>query len=272
MDLIANDPTNQTQSQVGLYGDGTDLNTYYCRKKCPQGYFYDFDSISCRQCGYGCAECEKFEECQSCVPGFRKFSSPEHSTHPVDKSAFSQCQLGCQDGFYMKSFKGTCGECDQDCALCVDSLFVLKDAYIRGVSPPSYCLSCIQNGAKKDQKKMINITTGKCQETCSSEANQKQAAIMGYENATFCHYCEPDCQECKVPETKVCLKCKISYRLLPNGSCIRWYNEPSNEVWIKFGIFSGIMIGVIILSLIIFVSIGQYLSNPGMKKRNLRNN
>ena len=266
LERIENDPTGQAQVQVGLFGEKTELNTYYCRKSCPQGYYYDFNGISCRRCGFGCSECERFEECDSCIPGFRKYTKPQHSSHAVNESVFSQCQLGCQDGFYLKSFEGTCEECDEDCSHCVDSLFVLKDSFVRGVSPNSYCLRCSDKSNSPIKKTIINITTGKCQISCDSKAKKRDASVMGNQKAVFCHFCERDCLECQIPDTKMCIKCKINYKLIKNGSCIMWYRDPENEIWIFFWVISGAVIAVLVIILIIFLSISQYLKSARFKK------
>ena len=99
LNFITKDPTGQAISQVEKRGDVTPLNTFYCRKTCLQGYYYDFNSISCRRCNYGCAVCEKFSQCKLCEPGFKLVKKPNHTIHKVDDEMIGQCQLDCQHGF-----------------------------------------------------------------------------------------------------------------------------------------------------------------------------
>ena len=85
LELISEDPTGQAQKQVGLYGNNTDLNTFYCRKTCSQGYYYDFDSTSCRRCYFGCSDCQSYKKCDLCIPGFKKVVEPKFTSHKVEK-------------------------------------------------------------------------------------------------------------------------------------------------------------------------------------------
>ena len=129
LDLIENDPTGQAKSQIGVYGDGSPFNTFYCTKVCPQGYYYDFNSINCRRCNHGCALCKRFEKCDLCEPGFNLVKRPNSTTHTVDEKMMGQCQVGCQEGFYVNGFDGECLECHERCSKCMDALFVLKEKY-----------------------------------------------------------------------------------------------------------------------------------------------
>ena len=147
LDLIQNDPTNQSQKQIGMYGGDTPLNTFYCRKNCPLGFYYDFDSISCRKCSYGCAECETYERCSLCIAGFKMIQKPKYNkSHPIETDRIGKCQVGCQNGFYLKGFKGICAECEKSCEKCIDSRFVYKHYLDHEQNKPSFCLKCHQKG------------------------------------------------------------------------------------------------------------------------------
>ena len=143
LELIEKDTTDQAKNQVGLYGNESVLNTYYCKKDCEEGFYYDFNSISCRRCPFGCSSCHRYELCDQCVPGFMLYQTPQHgSMHQVDKEMVNHCHIGCQHGFYLKGFNGTCLECDENCLECIDSVFTLKEEFVRTVSRESYCLRC----------------------------------------------------------------------------------------------------------------------------------
>ena len=252
LDLIENDPTGQAETQRGLYGDNTPLNTFYCRKSCPQGYFYDFNSISCRRCGYGCSECKKFEECDSCVPGLNIYTEPKYKIHPHNNAAIKQCRVGCQEGFYTKSFKGTCHECDQDCEECVDSLFALKEKFVNGSTPESYCLRCWQPQSPQNPRIYVNLSTGVCQDQCPNGARSKEAALVGKKKSIYCYICKTHCLDCQLPYTEICLQCEKSFIVDENGACIKWYRARRFMIWILTGITTAILIFLLGLIFIMY--------------------
>ena len=255
LDFLENDPTGQAMSQRGIYGDKTLLNTYYCRKNCPQGYFYDFDSISCRRCGFGCAECQKFSECDSCEPGFTKYSRARFSTHRVDHLDVSQCHIGCQDGFYLKGFKGTCHECDEDCLECVDSLFILKENYDNKTSPKSFCIKCASNkqGSGSGKGLIINAETGQCEKSCegSPGLRLKNKTIFGNRRVELCYRCQGGCLECELHGKRPCLKCEKNLFLSEDGLCLEWFQVGIFLIGVSTAVTASGLI--IIFLLILFV-------------------
>ena len=209
LSFISKDPTGQAKSQIGKYGENTPLNIFYCRKKCRQGYYYDFNSISCRRCTFGCAICQKFEECDLCEAAFNKVKKPIHSIHSVDKQMIGLCQLGCQNGFYLNAFDGDCLECDKNCLKCMDSIFILEENYDKNNHNPSFCLDCYQDPDEVTPKKIINMTTGVCQTGCI-EKESNGSITIGI-TREYCHVCGRGCQDCEIPDTSKCLSCSKNF-------------------------------------------------------------
>ena len=79
MEKISNDPTGQATSQIGLYGGESQLSSYYCSKVCSQGYYYDFDSISCRRCNYGFVSVQKIRRMRDLRAGVQQGGGPKVS-------------------------------------------------------------------------------------------------------------------------------------------------------------------------------------------------
>ena len=220
LDFISRDPTGQAASQIGLYGKNTPLNTFYCKKKCGKGFYYDFNSISCRRCSYGCTICKKFEECELCEAGFRKVKKPIHSVHKIDEEMVGLCQLGCQSGFHLSAYDGECLECGSKCLKCMDTKFVLKGKYDQTIHNPSFCVDCHQESAGGGAKNIINMTTGVCQLGCDEKASNG-SIIQGITNE-YCHVCEKNCLDCEIPDTSKCLSCPTNYYFQEGSKkCVR---------------------------------------------------
>ena len=205
LSFISNDPTEQAKRQEDQYGEKSPLHTFYCRKSCLQGYYYDFNSISCRRCNYGCALCQRFDKCDLCQPGFNQVKKPMHSVHEVDDEMIGQCQLGCQDGFYANAFDGECLECQENCLQCIDSLFVFREKYEEKKNNPSFCLDCSQDPKKEAQKNLINLENGVCQSGCEKKIST--GSVMKGMKREFCHEYGRGCKDCEIPDTSKCLSC-----------------------------------------------------------------
>ena len=207
LDFIDRDPTGQAAKQKGVYGKDTPLNVFYCKKVCSQGFYYDFDSISCRRCNFGCALCSKFEECDLCEPGFNKVKKPAHlGPHPIEEEMIGQCQVGCQQGFYVDAFNGECLECHPECLKCMDSVFVFKEKYNKDQDEPSFCIDCLQDPTPDVPGKIINLTNGICQAHCA-ERKTTGSVIPGVV-ADYCYSCGRGCANCEITDTSRCTSCQ----------------------------------------------------------------
>ena len=111
-------PWFDVSQQKKKYPGGA-LQSTICFKTCPVGYYYDFESISCRRCGIGCAECQRREFCKMCIPGYSMVKEPKFRPLSLDIQ-LNTCVVGCQEGFYLKRFDGECLECPKGCELCRD--------------------------------------------------------------------------------------------------------------------------------------------------------
>ena len=252
LDLIEKDPTEQAKSQIGVYGKETLLNSYYCKKDCPEGVFYDFDSVSCRRCAFGCSGCQRFDKCNRCIPGFQLFEEPKfQKVHRVEKRLINHCNIGCQPGFYLRGFNGTCGECDANCEECIDSVFTLKEEFVRGSSPPSYCLKCASSG---DTKMFINLTNGKCVESCGDPGYQSEEAVPHLnKRALYCFKCRERCQKCNVSKISQCLKCKSGYSLGDDDACLSFLERRDVRVGLVFTTFGILAFSVLVCSIWLIV-------------------
>ena len=218
---IRDDPTQQSRKQRRVYGDETPLNAYYCKKVCPHGFYYDFNSLSCRRCHHGCAECSKFEECEICVPGFKKYTNKTFKTHTLEEGVIpNQCHIGCQKGFYLEGFSGRCLECEENCEKCVDSRFVFKEKFDRFLHSPSFCLKCVKPQTKSLHDLIVNTTTGHCQVECrGGGARRGNYSIIKPVVQEYCYTCENGCRECETPKTEVCKICDHDYFLGDDKRC-----------------------------------------------------
>ena len=251
LSFISRDPTGQAVSQIGKYGDNSPLNTFYCRKTCLQGYYYDFDSISCRRCNFGCAVCTKFEECELCQAGFNKVKKPKYFIHDVEEDRIGHCQLGCQNGFYLNAFDGECLECDSRCLKCMDSVFVLKEKYDEKNDHPSHCLDCHQESTAVGLKAIINMTTGVCQLGC--DENESNGSITIGITREYCHVCGEGCQACEIPETSNCISCsKNFYFQRESKKCLRL-----TETW---GFWIAVISICLFFLLLCCLVVGVYIS------------
>ena len=277
LELIDKDPTGQSVSQKGVYGANSPLNTYYCTKPCPQGFYYDFNSVTCRRCFYGCAECKTYDKCDLCVPGYKMIKRPKYSTHPVQEEMIGEWRVGCQEGFDLTGYNGTCLECDENCDYCMDSVFVLKEKFLEGMSRPSYCLRC-HNKSNSEKKSgvgegnsngsggmIVNLTTGVCQEDCKSKL--KIGEVVAPLKMNYCYECPKGCLDCEIPDTKNCLTCQSGYNFVADKkACFTLMNTPSFRIYSVVGIS---VVGVLLLSLCLYVA---YRMISGKRKKPSKRN
>ena len=231
LELISKDKSNQAQHQIGVYGKDSPLSTYYCKKNCPYGMFYDFASLSCRRCGFGCAGCLVFDRCEVCEAGLVKYEKPLYgSTHPVEKGLVGNCILGCQEGFYRKGYNGTCLECQKDCLKCMDKVVALRAVNVTHADRnKSFCLKCAsladqtKNLGNRSQQTslFINISTGECQASCDGfSAEWSSIASI---KALYCYRCLNErCATCNINSSMKCLSCKKGFILNDFSECYKF--------------------------------------------------
>ena len=248
MEEIKNDRTGQAISQKGLYEESSPLETFYCKKTCPDGFYYDFYSISCRACSYGCAFCVKFDECSKCIPGLKLNFRPKHKIHQIAEEDINKCRHGCQFGTYQTAFDGKCTECADNCLECQDSLFTLKEGYKRGVDSPSYCTKCSEFDSKGSLL-YIDFETGRCLDSCEgSNKYSKEVNGRGFGMALYCYSCNQRCQKCSPSLVDQCLECKVGFILSEDNKCL------GRMETIDFKQYFAFFVGVVVVIFCIFLS------------------
>ena len=251
MEEIKNDKTGQAISQKGLYEETSPLETFYCKKNCPNGFYYDFYSISCRACSYGCAFCIRFDECSKCIPGLKLHFKPKHKIHKISEKDIKKCHHGCQFGSYLAAFDGECSECTEKCLECQDSLFILKEAYKRETDSPSYCTKCDEFDSKGSLL-YIDFKTGKCIDSCKgSNKYFKDVNGRGFGMALYCYSCHKRCQKCSPPLLDQCLECKAGFILTEDKKCLSRMETIEFKQYFAFSVGAVVVIFFIFLTFII---------------------
>ena len=148
---------NNTHQRL-KYPNGT-LNKEICVLDCKVGRYYDFKSLSCKQCGIGCAECKYYGQCSLCIAGWLPIQ--EAKFRKVEEGAkLGTCQVGCQKGFFRLSYQGDCEECPRGCEVCRDrtkeELLFLTDQ--EKMDSRGFCLIC-ERGADGKQLKIVDSKT-----------------------------------------------------------------------------------------------------------------
>ena len=208
--LAADYPWIDAENQFKIFPTGI-LSNNICVKSCPQGFYYSFESLSCRRCLAGCSVCRGLEgqdSCEKCVAGFKKVKVAEH--HTVDKKDIGRCIEDCQFGFYVKRFDGRCLECEKDCLRCRDrgstEIFTQEDRF----SPLSFCFEC----ASTDEDGRVLFTdleTGTCTYSCDSSGYVQGLIKRVWDGAVevknTCERCfDINCHKCSTSLEGACLE------------------------------------------------------------------
>ena len=218
---IYKDQSGQALSQILKYDAEGDFNKFYCKKDCPVGYFYDFDSIDCRLCKPGCRSCDSIEKChKGCEEGSSFITEPQYLIHKKDYLKLTnegfKCTEGCQRGFFFSKEQGSCLECDQDCSACEPNPNYKRHRY--SDEPMSICLKCRSGGLKSEL--YLNSRTRQCSPHCTKpNAISKIIKKIGNEtNSLFCIECEvKNCTLCDIKNTKKCIECNKGTSLSKNS-------------------------------------------------------
>ena len=253
-------PWINTTKQKEKYPNGT-LNTRICVKDCEVGYYYDFESRSCRKCDIGCADCKYFEQCSTCVPGYIKVQRPRF--RGVEKGIkVGSCLVGCQKGFYRQRFNGNCTECPKGCEVCRDrsteELLSLTALDMDQLGSRGFCSIC-ERRPDGNQAKIVDEITGKCIDSCSGVGmviTKKRTNWFNeirdyeYEICSRCH--NSRCKKCSTAKPDGCVECLKSYFLerQEDGSldCVKFNDHIvfSYIIFGSFGIFSALCLAVLL--------------------------
>ena len=226
-------PWLNTTQQKYKYPKGP-LNNLICVKHCPVGLYYDFDSLSCRQCGIGCARCHRYGECDECIPGYSLVQTPKLrrlKRSQVEKT----CVVGCQEGFYRKRFNGKCLECPKGCKLCrdrsVEELAMISVLDKKDLGSEGFCVICEKNDTNLNV--IADSVSGKCIQSCGGEGKvlvKKNSSLFNLKHGLKYQVCETckfsECVRCPEANLRSCIRCRKGFFLEKNPKrnvvCLRF--------------------------------------------------
>jgi hypothetical protein len=271
--LRADYPWMALEDDKLAYGGGAAL-TQFCFLDCPAGYYYDYNSTVCRKCKPLCSSCRTFEKCDQCIPGLKLVQEPKHKELDPEV-AEKQCTVGCQDGFYTKSFDGGCYECEQNCLSCYDDLSL-------GEQNEGGACSLCQDKDENDKELILNYQRKTCETECTGEREFLISREVEFKGKIIvsreCRVCEdPNCLKCQTEELGVCFECLSGYSL-ENDKCVEGIGETRKLILIFGGIFLGIlglMFGIIYLSKKLKkrkITVKKILLTFSLRKQNLLEN
>jgi hypothetical protein len=227
--------------------DGLKLETDFCWLDCAKligpGYFYSYETTSCRKCRRDCVECDDENSCNKCIPGYNVIQTPKHrELQPEEIDPL--CVSGCQHGFYMKLFEGNCLECHEYCDVCRDAS---GSQFSFTPGEADFCWKCFENTG--GEQLVLHTRTRTCIKAseCKFELEEHFVQVAGFSfNQTFCMECELGCEKCEFLDSRVCLVCQTDYYLL-DDKCL----EETVNIMAKLGLIAGacilLIIGIVLI-------------------------
>ena len=226
------------------------LTELLCVKPCLVGYFYEFESISCRKCNMGCGVCASFDECETCNPGYNKIQNTrDHQDLQVEGFPVGMCRPGCQPGFYPVRFKGNCRECQKTCLICRDKINIeVARSKEKGIENDIYCIQCRE---KNDEGRLLysDLLTGECVDRCEGFS---KFALNITNNRTrnsymACGGCyDPNCEDCQEDiQEGACIRCREGYVVQSDGSCLFYWRTNQGMMIISLITAPSLMIAAI---------------------------
>ena len=240
-------------SQISEIRNGT-LERVVCVKSCEIGYFYEFESISCRKCNLGCGVCKSFDNCEDCIPGFNKIKATvDHLDMQVGGYPVGLCRPGRQPGFYPKRFDGKCTERPKSCRVCRDKVNKeVEKSKEKGIEDLIYCIQCREKDESGAQL-YADLLTGECVKECEGFGFFTKNVTSSTEGNTYlaCGKCfDPFCKDCNQSlEEEACVACKDGYVLDKDGSCKMYWNT-TNGIMIITSISLTIVLITIMICLV----------------------
>ncbi|KAL4493949.1 hypothetical protein ABPG72_021966 [Tetrahymena utriculariae] len=225
-----------------LYFDSTGKK---CVNKCPDSYFADLSTNTCKQCDQSCKTCSGnlSTNCLSCSLPFYYNSITQKCDLDCDQNQYkdikiaqclgcdsscqtcsggqntqclsctsnlyldqNMCKSSCPDGYYKNIQNNTCSKCDPSCLTCFG-----------GTS--TNCFQC-------SQPRFFQKITNSCEKAC----NKNQYSDI---SDSTCKYCDSSCLSCSGPSTNQCISCQGQTFLYQN-QCISkcpdgYYQDISNN-------------------------------------------
>lgn len=230
--------TGPTNSMCTVCNNGYYLqpNSMTCDATCPQNYFPDSTSNTCKPCDSACTICTGStpSSCSACQPGlyllqagtscltscpttFKNRGYWTDTLHyicsPCDDSC-STCTgptnadcLACNKGYYLSSTSNACLPCSEGCATCTSS-------------SSEACTSCFQGF-------YMQPTSNSCRVNCP------EAGYWPNPSDNKCAQCNPACTQCTGPEATSCQTCSPGFFKQPSStecitSCSQGYYKDNN--------------------------------------------
>ena len=237
-------------------GSLTDL---VCIKECDVGYFYEFESLSCRKCNLGCGICEKFDNCSKCIPGYNKIKESVSHKDIQEDFPVGFCRSGCQPGFHPERFKGTCRECPADCLRCRDKQgFEVNKSLELGISNTMYCIQCRDKNSKGEPL-YSGTMTGECVNKCQGFGTFVKEVTSEKTKKTYrtCGRCfDLNCENCRNnSKVDACVSCDTGYSLQDDGRCAEFWGTEDGILLISLIVLCSMLILLVIGTCIVYVAI-----------------
>ena len=223
-------PTLDISQQVSEISNGS-LTQVVCVKGCEIGFFYEYESISCRKCNIGCGTCTSLENCTHCTPGFNKVQETKHHDDIQEGYPLGFCRPGCQPGFYLQRYTARCRECPQYCLICRDKQKDELEASQKSGEALNdmYCIRC--NDTNSEGSALCSdLLTGECVDKCEGEGIFIKVITSSrtgekYRACERCH--DPNCDKCNEDSSKLaCVVCKAGFIKNAEGVCVDgWENQ-----------------------------------------------
>ena len=226
LDEIKNDKSGKSKGQIKEYtytGEGG-FNKFYCAKKCPKGYYYDFDSIDCRVCPQGCSLCDHNGECvEEVKEGWHKVVPPKYWIHfkAYNKLMANNTRYlkSCQKGFFLSKETRECMECEGNCLDCEPNpKFDVED---REFARRSRCLQCESSSSDLKKNLYIHSVEGNCSSKCQGE--QRSVQYVANKAGVVVSYCVEcfvkNCSRCHIKDPNRCIECREGSKLIRSDRC-----------------------------------------------------
>ncbi|EWS73119.1 zinc finger lsd1 subclass family protein (macronuclear) [Tetrahymena thermophila SB210] len=202
-----------------------------CLSQCPDQYYPDKTSQTCKQCHSTCFNCSgpNSDQCTKC--------SGDLYLNPGNK-----CLDSCPDGQFKNQANNTCESCDSNCVACIKAknnctkcnpkMFLDSDGVCKNSCPDGKwtnnstrqcelcdpnCKTC-DNVSKSNCKScnsplFLDLNSKKCVSPCPSK-------FYGNQSTQTCDKCEITCQECSGPNSNQCTKCSNDL-YLDDNKCVK---------------------------------------------------
>lgn len=238
-----------------LESDPTDpMNFFVCEKNCEIGYYYDYGSLDCRRCSFGCSECKSYGKCDVCQAGLNMIKADEDYFEGKSLGVWGErlenvCIQGCIKGWFVRLFEGNCWKCKEDCQDCTDR-FIRDEVNPTFRRDKGFCLECKE---AEGQERYADFESGLCIGQCEGHGKVVREALRA--NNTIYKICitcnNPHCYSCDPIDKSKCQECQGGYEINPeDSSCIEQTNSKR-----RLYIILSIIIGVVLLAaLVIYFS------------------